>query len=84
MESQGFTAEDFDQSVEVWPENWPAWCLWTQVRNQWRIGMGGAFAIDYGPLFTLMDRLRLDDDSWQAMFDAIRVIESAALTAMKD
>lgn len=84
MQSQGFTPEDFDQTVEVWPENWSTWCLWTEIRGQWRVGMGGAYAIDYGPLFSRMERLRLADDDWHAVFEGIRVIEAAALAAMKD
>lgn len=45
--------------------------------------MGGREALDYGPLFTLMDRMRLSDDDWQQMFADIRVIEHAALERMR-
>ena len=58
------------------------WHLWCQVSGQWRYDMSGARALDYGPLFTLMDRLRLADADWQQMFSDIRTIERAALDRM--
>jgi len=58
------------------------WELWARVSGQWRYDMSGPRALDYGPLFTLMDRLRLTDDDWQQMLDDIRVIERAALERM--
>lgn len=82
-EAQGFTLADYEVPVEVWPENWPSWHLWTEIRGQLRVGMGGAYALDYGPLFTRMERMRLSDEDWNDMFGDIRVIEAAALEAMK-
>ena len=68
--------------VEVWPENWPAWALWCEMSGQWRVGMNGPTALDYGPLFARMDRMRLDDEAWHDLFADIRVIEAAALEQM--
>ena len=80
MRAAGFEPEDYaDDFLEVWPENWPASALFRSIRNQWRVGMGGAFALDYGVLFHRMDRLHLDPDDYEQMFSDIQVIESAAL-----
>lgn len=80
----GLMPEDFDEDpAEVWPENWPSWRLWTEVCNQWRTSMGGIFALDYSVLFARMERMRLDDMEWERLFHDIRVIEGAALAAMK-
>lgn len=83
LEAQGLTPADYDVTVEVWPENWPAWCLWQQVRGQWRVGVAGVYALDYVPLFALMERMRLPDDEWRTTFEAIRVIEATAIDEMK-
>lgn len=45
--------------------------------------MGEPIALDYTPLFKRMDRLGLSDEDWNDMFRDIRVIEAAALDAMK-
>lgn len=84
MAQAGFAPEDYEtEPVELWPENWPAWCLYAELSGQWRIApMGGRVALDYTPLFLRMDRMRLDDDTWQDLFDDIRVIEAAALKQM--
>lgn len=68
----------------MWPDNWRAWQLFCQLGGQWRTGLGGAFALDYTPLLMLLDRMRLDDATWQALFDDVRVLEGAALTAMRN
>lgn len=69
--------------MEVWPENWTAWSLFCDMATQWRIGMGGATGLDYGPLFRLMDAQGLEGSEWRAVFDDIRVLESSSLTAMR-
>lgn len=84
MAQAGFSPEDYEtEPVELWPENWPSWCLYAEMSGQWRIApMGGRVALDYTALFLRMDRMRLDDDTWQSLFDDVRVIEAAALAQM--
>lgn len=81
----GFSAADYEQDADVWPENWTAWRLFTELSGQWRrAGMSGTpVALDYTALFMRMDRMRLDDEAWQSLFDDVRVIEAAALDRMK-
>lgn len=86
MERDGFTPEDYDHdTTEVWPENWPAWSLFDALGTQWRAGGGGGvIGLDYGPLFTLLDRRYPDDPAtWQAHFDDIQILESAALAQIR-
>lgn len=82
--AQGLTLDDYAEHAEVWPENWPAWCLFEEMRGQWRTaGMNGArVALDYGVLFARMDRMRLADDDWHQLYHDIRVMEDAALLRM--
>jgi hypothetical protein len=84
MEAAGFTAEDFaGDPVEVWPENWPAWCLFAEMSGQWRVGFAGRYALDYTPLFARMERQRLDDATWEQRFSDVRVMEQAVLDMPK-
>lgn len=73
------TTDDAD-AFEIWPENWPTWKLWAEMSSQWRVaGMGGLIGLDYAPLFMRMDRMRLDEDTYELMFADIRAMESAVL-----
>lgn len=46
--------------------------------------MGGATGLDYGPLFTLMDRKGLSNEDYDQLFDDIQTLERAALSAMNE
>lgn len=83
LQGTGLTLADYAESVEVWPENWPSWCLWTEICGQWRTGFAGHYALDYTALFARLDRMRLDDERWEELFADIRVCEAAALREMR-
>lgn len=53
------------------------------MSGQWRVGFGGQYALDYTPLFMRMNRLQLSDAAWNELFADVRVLEQAALVAMK-
>lgn len=74
-----------NQTVEVWPENWPSWRLFSEMFGQWRMApMGGRYAMDYGVLFMRMDRMRLTDDEWESLYLDVRVLEQAALEQLRN
>lgn len=54
-----------------------------RLTTQWRVGMGGISGLDYLPLFALLDRVTQSREEWDEMLDDVRVLESAALRAMK-
>lgn len=60
----------------------PAISLFNTLSTQWRMGMNGPYGLDYNVLFNRMDRMKLSEQDHEWMFDDIRVIEAAALTAM--
>lgn len=72
-----------EEVVEVWPECHQAFTLFCKVEGQWRAGMGGPYALDYGPLFVLMERMHLSDDQFDELFTDIRAMEAAAIEAMR-
>jgi hypothetical protein len=84
MRLAGFAPEDYaDDFFEVWPENWDAAMLFASIANQWRVGMAGPIALDYGVLFARMDRLRVPDDEYEQLFSDVRELEAAALQVFK-
>ena len=70
--------------VEVWPENWPAFQLFAEIATQWRVGMNGPTGLDYLVLHRELDDLGLAGEERRQMKSDIRVLEQAALTAMRD
>jgi hypothetical protein len=57
--------------------------LFTQVATQWRVGMGGPIGLDYNVLFRLLDMADLSKEDWEQSFEEVRVMEAAALEAMR-
>lgn len=85
MQAMGFEPEDYETDpIEVWPENWPVWSLFSSVSTQWRTGASGPIGLDYQPAFTLMDRLGLKGDDWWDTFHDLQHIEAQALARMKE
>lgn len=84
MAAAGLTAEDYAEEVEIWPENWRVVSLFAMLRTQWAVGMGGPTGLRYEAVYPLIDRQYGDPDEWDRAFDDIRVMEAAALRAMRD
>lgn len=79
LQAFGFDPKSYQVTVVAWVDTLPAWNLWAQVGNQWRMGMGGAFALDYNVLFSCMERLCLAQEDYDDLFEDIRIIESEVL-----
>lgn len=78
----GFAAMQAAREYEVWPENMAAINLFSTLSTQWIVGTGGIVGLNYIPLFTRMDRMKLTEQEYEWMFDDIRLIESEALKAI--
>ena len=85
MLAAGLLPEDFEnESFEIWPENDESISLFSSVSTQWRVGAGGPTGLDYVALFARMDRMKLDDQTHERLFQDIRVIESEALSILNN
>lgn len=85
MEAAGWSEEDYPhESVEIWPENMPAYDLFSYMRTQWRGAGMGLIGLDYGPLHHRMDRMGLVKPEYDDLESAIQIMEGAALGAMND
>lgn len=80
----GFTLEDLaTDAVEIWPENVQAYELFCAMDTQWRIGMAGPTGLDYAALPMALRMIGAARADWQQLMADIRVMESAALQAMR-
>lgn len=65
--------------LELWPEHVEPFLLFTKLQTQWRTAASGVIGLDYNVLFHELDRMALDDDAYDDLFDAVRVLEHAAV-----
>jgi|AraplaMF_Col_mLB_1032019.scaffolds.fasta_scaffold172703_2 hypothetical protein len=70
--------------VEVWPDNAVALGVFVQMETQWRVGMGGPVGLDYTALRIVMRMNRIPPDEQSELFEAVRVMERAALDEMNE
>ncbi|WP_150659099.1 DUF1799 domain-containing protein [Pseudomonas fluorescens] len=80
----GFSAEDYSDEFEVWPDNWPAFTVFEAMSTQWRTGACGATGMDYGVLLNVMCLSGVPVKDRTAIFHDLRVMEAEALSLMSD
>lgn len=68
-----------DQDHGVYPENWPAFTVFASMLTQWRTSYGGIIGLDYSVLPSVMRWLAIPPADEPEVFEAVRVMESAAL-----
>lgn len=82
----GKEAADFERAfgfppdiddVEVWPDVWDSYRVFSAMGTQWRTGMNGVTGLDYMPLNQVMGLLNVKDKA--AVFNDIQLMESKAL-----
>lgn len=80
----GFSPEDYDETVEVWPDNWPSFLVMDAMGTQWRTGACGATGLDYGVLPNVMKLVGIPAKDRPGVFRDIRVMESEAIAVMAE
>ena len=83
LEGTGLSPEDYEESAEIWPDNWPIFSAFNAVSTQWNVSMSGPTGLQYLVVFEWLDRLWFKGDEWHEAFDEIRLMERAALDAMR-
>ncbi len=78
----GMAAIQAAKEFEIWPENMGAVNLFNTLSTQWLVGPCGVTGLNYVPLFSRMDRMKLSEQEYEWLFDDIRTIEAEALNAM--
>jgi len=80
----GLSPSDYDDTFEVWPDNWPSFRVMDSMWTQWRAGAGGATGLDYGVLPNVMRLVGIPAKDRPRVFQDIRVMESEALAVMAE
>jgi hypothetical protein len=83
MEAFGFSPDDFEIEIEVWPDNWNAFEVFAALQTQWRSGMSGPTGLDYTALEPVMRLQGIKKRDRQDVFAGVRVMEVAALEVMR-
>ena len=83
MAAFGFSAEDFEVEIAVWPDCWASFECFAAMRTQWRTGMAGATGLDYVAIDPVMRLKKIPRSERINTFEDIRVMEMAALEVMQ-
>lgn len=70
-------------NVDVWPDNAQALHVFVAMSTQWRVGPNGATGLDYSPLQSVMRLMAVPRHDWPEVFDAVRIMEDAALSTIR-
>ncbi len=81
----GLTADDIEvEEVDVWPDAWPAFCLFEALGTQWRLGNGGPSGLDYTAIPTTASMLCIKRRDLDDIFPDLRIMEHEALAVMAE
>lgn len=68
--------------MQVWPDTWPTFALFCDLRTQWRTDMGCRVGLDYTAVLAVMDLHGIPPDKRREAMADIQAMEDAALAAM--
>ena len=81
----GLTLDDIEtEDVEVWPDAWPAFCLFEAFGTQWRLGPGGPSGLDYTAIPSTAKMVGIKGRGLAEVFPDLRVMENEALSVMAE
>jgi len=67
------------RALDIWPENWPAFCVFHRLRTQWNVGPGGVIGLRYESLPLALQIHGVPQEHWPDTLDAIQVMEHETL-----
>lgn len=84
MDASGFSPDDYEEDVDIWPENIHAVQFFDSLgHGAWSCGMNGISGLRYEALPFQFRMFGIKKRDWPEMFRLIQVMESAALEAMR-
>lgn len=69
--------------VELWPDNVQSVNVFAVICMQWRVGMNGAYALDYNVIEPALRMMRIPPEDWPQVFEDITVMEPVGLRAIR-
>lgn len=79
MDAEGFGEDE----TSIYQDNAKAVMVFVDIMTQWRTGAAGAVGLDYNVLPMVFDLRKIEGEERAEVFDGVRVMESAALEAMR-
>ena len=70
--------------VEIWPDQVEVVNLFSAVLTQWRVGPTGPVGLDYAGVESVMRMRRVPAKERGQMLDDLRIMERAALAAIRE
>lgn len=72
------------EDLEVWPDLWPAFCLFEALGTQWCLGPGGPSGLNYAAIPGTAKLLGLKRRELSDAFHDHRIMENEALAVMAE
>lgn len=69
--------------VEIWPDNLRAVEVFSAIAMQWRVGPGGAYALDHSVIEPTLRMMAVPSEDWPDIHAAILVMEPVGLQAIR-
>ncbi len=67
-------------AYELWPDNMDPFCVYRDLRTQWRLDSNGLrYALDYGAVLAVLRETVADKERRVALFEDLRCMEFAAV-----
>lgn len=70
--------------MEVWPDAWPAFCIFEAMGTQWRLGQGGPSGLDYTAIPAVATMLGIKRREFTKIFPDLRIMEHEAISLMAE
>lgn len=67
-----------------WPDNWLPLQVFAALGTQWNVGMSGAVGLRYESVEPVMRMMEIKRGDRAELFEALRIMESAALEVMRE
>lgn len=78
----GLTIDDYkkENTVDVCPDNWRSVCFFEALgQGSWNMGPAGPTGLRYETFREVRRIMKVTSDEWPEIFEAVRIMESAAL-----
>lgn len=68
--------------IEVWADNWEPVQIFLRLIGQWRFGPGGPVALDHMVLYRRLDRMQLEPERYDQLFDDVCLLADEAISTI--
>lgn len=72
-------ADDEEQSIECWPDNWLPFCLFAALETQWNVGSKSVIGLRYEAIPGVLKEFGIKKKQRAEMRQCLRVMEKSAL-----